>query len=135
MKQAQQAAADAQAAADKAQAAASAQNQAVTDNAAAVTTLQTTVTDLKANSVSLATTVSDETSAIKKAIANPTTLHYKGITITPGGFTAGETVYRTKATGGDIPTAFSSIPYEGADAYSVQRVLRQRPPVARLDDG
>jgi hypothetical protein len=32
---------------------------------------------------------------------------------------AGETVYRTKATGGDIPTAFSSIPYEGADAYSL----------------
>ena len=46
-------------------------------------------------------------------------LHYKGITLTPGGFVAGETVYRTKATGGDIPTAFSSIPYEGADAYSL----------------
>ena len=32
---------------------------------------------------------------------------------------AGETVWRAKATGGDIPTAFSSIPYEGADAYSL----------------
>jgi Skp family chaperone for outer membrane proteins len=119
LKKAQQAAADAQAAADRAQAAATAQNQAVTDNAAAVTTLQSTVTDLKANAVSLTTTISDETSAIKKAIANPTTLHYKGITITPGGFAAGETVYRTKATGGDIPTAFNAIPYEGADAYQL----------------
>src|ERR1039457_1347154 len=119
LKKAQQAAADAQAAADRAQAAATAQNQAVTDNAAAVTTLQSTVTDLKANTVSIVNTISDETSAIKKAIANPTTLHYKGISLTPGGFTAAETVYRTKATGGDIPTAFNALPYEGADAYQL----------------
>ena len=89
LKQAQQAAADAQAAAAKAEAAASAQQQAVTENAAAVTTLQTTVTDLKANKVSLATTVSDETAKIKKAIASPDALHYKGITLTPGGFAGG----------------------------------------------
>jgi hypothetical protein len=119
LKQAQQSAADAQAAAAKAEADATAQQQAATDNAAAVTTLKSTVTDLQANAVSLATTVSDESAAIKKSIMNPTTLHYKGINITPGGFAAGETVYRTKATGGDIPTAFSSIPYEGADAYSL----------------
>jgi Skp family chaperone for outer membrane proteins len=119
LKKAQQTAADAQAAADKAQAAASAQNQAVTDNAAAVTTLQTTVTDLKCNQASLATTVSDETASIKKAIASPSVLHYKGIGITPGGFLAGESVYRTKATGGDIPTAFSALPYEHADAYTL----------------
>jgi Skp family chaperone for outer membrane proteins len=119
LQKAQQAAADAQAAADKAQAAATAQQQAVTDNAAAVTTLQTSVTDLKGNQVSLATTVSDETSAIKKNIASPSTLHYKGINLTPGGFVAAETVYRSKATGGDIPTAFSGIPYESADAYSL----------------
>jgi Skp family chaperone for outer membrane proteins len=119
LKKAQQAAADAQAAADKAQAAASAENQAVNDNAAAVTTLQTTVTDLKGNQASLATTVSDETAKIKKEIASPNALHYKGINITPGGYLAAETVFRTKATGGDIPTAFSSIPYEEADAYKL----------------
>jgi hypothetical protein len=119
LKKAQQAAADAQASAAKAEAAASAENQAVVDNTTAVNTLQSTVTDLKGNQVSLATTVSDETSAMKKAIENPGVLHYKGISLTPGGFTAGETVYRTKATGGDIPTAFSAIPYESADAYSL----------------
>jgi type II secretory pathway pseudopilin PulG len=119
LKQARQAAADAQAAADRAQAAASAQQQAVTDNATAVTTLQTTVTDLKGNQVSLATTVSDETAKIKKDILSPDVLHYKGITLTPGGFAAAETVWRSKATGGDIPTAFSSIPYESADAYTL----------------
>jgi FKBP-type peptidyl-prolyl cis-trans isomerase len=119
LQRAQQAAADAQAAAARAEAAASAENQAVTANTAAVDTLQTTVTDLKGNQVSLATTVSDETANMKKAIDHPMTLHYKGITLTPGGFTAGETIYRTKATGGDIPTAFSALPYEGADAYSL----------------
>jgi hypothetical protein len=119
LKQAQQAAADAQAAAARAQQAATAETQAVTDNQSAVNTLQSTVTDLKANAVSLATTVSDETAKIKKDIANPATLHYKGITITPGGYLAGETVDRTKATGGDIPTAFNAIPYEHADAYSL----------------
>jgi hypothetical protein len=119
LKQAQQAAADAQAAAARAQAAADAQQQAATENTAAVSTLQSSVTDLKANSLSLATTVSDETTAIKKAIASPDVLHYKGVSITPGGFTAGETVWRSKATGGDIPTAFNAIPYEHADAYSL----------------
>src|ERR1700728_4189659 len=119
LRQAQQTAADAQAAAAKAEADATAQQQAVSDNATAVTTLQSTVTDLKDNSVSLATTVSDENAAIKKAIANPTTLHYKGITLTPGGFAAGETIYRTKATGGNIPTAFNAIPYENSGDYQL----------------
>jgi hypothetical protein len=119
LQKAQQAAADAQAAAARAESAASAQNQAVTENAAAVTTLQSTVTDLKANSLSLATTVSDETAKIKKEINSPNVLHYKGVTLTPGGYLAGETVYRTHATGGDIPTAFSALPYEGADAYNL----------------
>jgi len=119
LKQAQEAAAAAQAAADRAQAAASQETQAVTENAAAVSTLQGTVTDLKANSLSLATTVSDETSKIKKEMGAPSTLHYKGITLSPGGYVAAETVYRTKATGGDIPTAFSAIPYESGDGYKL----------------
>lgn len=122
LQKAQQAAAEAQAAAEKAQAAANAQNQAVTDNTAAVTTLQSTVTDLKANAVSLATTVSDETAKIKKDIASPATLHYKGITIAPYGFINGETVYRSKATGGELATPFSSIPYEKADGYSMSEM-------------
>jgi hypothetical protein len=122
LQKAQQAAAEAQAAAEKAQAAANAQNQAVTDNAAAVNTLQTTVTDLKANAVSLANTVSDETAKIKKDIANPSILHYKGITIAPYGFINGESAYRTKATGGEMATPFSGIPYEGADGYSMSEM-------------
>ncbi len=116
LKQAQQQAADAQSAAQKAEADATAQQQATTDNATAVSTLQGTVSDLKANSVSIAATISDENQAIKKAINNPDQLHYKGITITPGGYMAAETVWRSHATGGDIPTAFTAIPFGAADA-------------------
>lgn len=119
LQKAQSEAAAARAEAERANAAASEQQQALSNNAAAVSTLDATVKDLKANEVNLTTTISDETTKIKKELDNPNTLHYKGITITPGGFAAAETIYRTKATGGDIPTAFSSLPYEGADAYSL----------------
>jgi hypothetical protein len=119
LQKAQQAAADAQASAAKAEAAASSQQQAVTENTNAVTTLQSSVTDLKGNQASLATTISDATTEVKKSIANPNALRYKGITITPGGFMAAETVYRQKATGADIPTALSSIPMDNANAASL----------------
>jgi Skp family chaperone for outer membrane proteins len=117
LKQAQQAAADAQAAAAKAEADATAQQQAVTDNASAVSTLQSTVSDLKINAVSLATTVSDETTNIKKAINNPDVLHFKGITLSPtGSFLAAETVWRQGATGGDINTPFTGVPLDNSQA-------------------
>ena len=41
-------------------------------------------------------------------IESPLAIHYKGITITPGGFLAGESVYRNRATGGEA-TAFNSL--------------------------
>ena len=119
LKQAQQQAADAQAAAARAQQAADSQAAALNENSAAVSTLQSTVKDINANSASLASSISDTQTSIKKAIENPTALHYKGVTITPGGYMAGESVWRSKATGGDIPTAFTSIPYEGSDLYSL----------------
>jgi Skp family chaperone for outer membrane proteins len=115
LRDAQQKAADAEAAAARAQAA----SAGVADNAAAVSALQGTVSDLKANQASLATTVSDETTKIKKEIYSPDSLHYKGVTITPGGYAAGETVWRAHATGGDIPTAFSALPYEHSGAYTL----------------
>ena len=102
----------------------------MTENATAVTTLQSTVTDLKANQTNLVTTIQDNQAAVKKAIETPDSLHYKGIELTPGGFTAAETVYRSRATGGDIATPFSSIPFDGTNAshlsewYSTARQSR-----------
>ncbi len=50
---------------------------------------------------------------------NPVALHYKGITLTPGGFTAAETVWRAKATSSDINTPFNSVPLPGASGSNV----------------
>ena len=71
LRQAQQTATDAQAAAAKAQAAVDAQQQSFTENATAVSTLQSTVNDMKQANASVVSSLSDETTAIKKAIASP----------------------------------------------------------------
>jgi hypothetical protein len=119
LKQAEQAAADAQDAAAKAQTQTQSQQQSVNENATAVTALQSAITGLKASETSLSATVSSETAGIRKAIDTPTALHYKGISLTPGGFMAGEMTYRTHGTGADLGTPFNVIPYEQADAYSL----------------
>lgn len=49
----------------------------------------------------------------KPASNAPAEIHYKGITLTPGGFVAAETVTRQRSTASDINTPFNSIPYEG----------------------
>jgi hypothetical protein len=75
-------------------------------------TLSSDVTDLKLGSDSLKGAVQDTQ---KKIIAgeSPSTIHYKGISLTPGGFLAAETVFRNRATSGDINTPFTGIPYPG----------------------
>ncbi|MGD1064657.1 MAG: hypothetical protein ABR860_15465 [Terracidiphilus sp.] len=116
LRQAQQDAADARAAANKAEADAQAQQQTFTQNTDAVTTLQSTVSDLKTNQLSLATTVSDETTTLKKAIGSPDAINYKGVTISPAGsFIEAATVWRQDATGDDINTGASSVPLQNAD--------------------
>jgi len=116
LRQAQQDAADVRAAANKAEADAQAQQQTFTQNTDAVTTLQSTVSDLKTNQLSLATTVSDETTTLKKAIGSPDAINYKGVTISPAGsFIEAATVWRQGATGDDINTGASSVPLQNAD--------------------
>src|SRR5262249_40254107 len=45
---------------------------------------------------------------------SPLALHYKGITITPGGFIAAETVWRSHGLGADVNTPFNSTTFNGA---------------------
>jgi hypothetical protein len=108
----QAAAAQASQAASKADAAAS-QAAAAQQSASAV---QTDLADIKANATNTALSLQDT----QKRIAEPpTAIHYKGVTLTPGGFLAAETVWRQKATGGDIPTPFTGIPFAGANQANV----------------
>ena len=44
---------------------------------------------------------------------NPVAIRFKGITLTPGGFLAAETVFRNKAMGADINTPFNNVPFSG----------------------
>jgi hypothetical protein len=107
VQQAQSAATDAAAKADAAQAAATQQQQSVSE-------LKSDVTDLKTNMANTVVTVQDAQKNIKAAIESPLAIHYKGITITPGAFLAGETVLRSRALGADINTPFNSVPMPGS---------------------
>jgi hypothetical protein len=62
---------------------------------------------------SVATGTSASSSSPKQSSEEPASIHYKGITITPGGFVAAESVYRQRATSSDINTPFNSIPFPG----------------------
>jgi len=78
----------------------------------AADTLNTTVADLKTSNEVLKTTVATEQAEAKKASEEgPASISYKGIKITPGGFVEAATTYRTHATGFDINTQLTGIPY------------------------
>jgi hypothetical protein len=77
--------------------------------------LNTTVADLKASNEELKTTVATTAAAqsdtSKGSEDGPASISYKGVKFTPGGFIAAETVSRSRATGDDINTQFTGIPY------------------------
>ena len=108
---------DAQAAgASAAAATAQAQNleTLIEKNSSSVSTLSSDVSDLKVANTGLATTISDTKRDLNERIESPTTIHYKGVTITPVAFFAAESVYRTRSINSDINTPFNSTPYPGA---------------------
>jgi hypothetical protein len=109
VQQAQTAATDAASKADAAQSQASQQQQTVSQ-------LKGDVTDLKNNMASAVVTIQE---AQKSASESPAALHFKGITITPGGFLAAESVRRSRALGSDINTPFNSVTMPGASASNV----------------
>ena len=115
-RQIEEARAAAAAANNKATEAATSASSAAT-NAAEAKTVATAASsdanDLKLGSEALKVAVQDTQKKIISATESPSTIKYKGINITPGGFLAAETVYRTRAVSGDINTPFTGIPYPG----------------------
>jgi hypothetical protein len=88
-----------------------------TEASAATHGLQTDVADLKTSN----TAVVQQVQGTEKRVGdleNPIAIHYKGVTITPGGFLAAESVWRQHGTASDINTPFNSIPFQGAGNYS-----------------
>jgi hypothetical protein len=110
------------------EAAASANARAAEANTKA-TEAVTTSTEVKSTATALNSTVANmaasNAAVVNSAVAasggqqgmaeekGPLTIRFKGINITPGGFLAMETVNRNHATGDDINTQFTGIPYGG----------------------
>src|SRR5271165_158143 len=74
--------------------------------------LQHEVTDLKAVSTNTVEGLQDTQKRVAD-LESPLAIHFKGITLTPGGFLAGETVWRSHATLA-FATPFTSIPFSAA---------------------
>lgn len=110
--QSQTATTQAESKADAAASQASAQQQ-------TVESLKSDVSDLKSNSTNAALALQETQKNITKQFESPTALHYKGITITPGGFVEAATVTRQRATSSDINTPFNSVPFSGAELSKV----------------
>jgi multidrug efflux pump subunit AcrA (membrane-fusion protein) len=105
VQQAQTTATDAASKADAAQAQATQQQQTVTD-------LKGDVSDLKTNLTSTVVSIQET----QKAASESPWPYYKGITITPGGFMAAETVWRSRALAADVNTPLNALTMPGASA-------------------
>ena len=117
LQQAQQAAAAAQAAATQAQQQAQQQAACCTENTQSVNSLQSAVSDLKTNNASLASTLQADQEKVQKQIMSPDSIHFKGVTLSPtGSFLEAATVWRQRATGGDINTQFVGVPLNESNA-------------------
>jgi hypothetical protein len=116
--EAQQAQQTAQAATAQAQtAAASVQQQ-----TEAVQALKTNVTDLQTTNAGLASTISANKVEIAEKVESPSSIRYKGITITPVAFFAFEGVYRERSVNSDVNTPFNSIPFPSANEGHVSEL-------------
>jgi len=80
-----------------------------------IAALQAQVYDLTSKSAKLENEVAADQKATK-SLENPTTIRFRGVELTPGGFVAGETVSRQRAIGGDVDTQFTGIPFGGQTA-------------------
>jgi hypothetical protein len=77
-------------------------------------TLNSSLTALKASNEALKTTVATEQADAQKNMEEgPSTIKFKGVNLTPGGFIAAETVYRQRAQSADINTQLNNIPFPG----------------------
>lgn len=124
MQQTQTAAADAAKKADAVQAQADQQQKAVNQLKSDVASLQP-VSDTAAGDATLKnaaltsqdapqTATPDQPQTFNKEMEGPLTIHFRGINITPGGYAAAETVWRSRALGADLPTPYNSLTMPGA---------------------
>ncbi len=94
---------------------------------AAVQQLRETVDTANAATHTSIAQIQTQQAEIKKQVDEPLSIHYKGVTLTPGGFAAGESIWRQRAMNADIYTNFNGTPYPGAgEAYTSEWVPSAR---------
>jgi len=108
-----------QAAAVQAQAKADAAASQTAEESQTVSALKGDVTDLKSNATNVALTLQETQKSVREQLDSPMAIHFKGITITPGGFLAAESVYRNRSLGADINTPFNSVQFPGSGQNAV----------------
>ncbi len=130
LNQLQSAATDAQ---SKAQAAAATGDQ----NTQAVNSLQTTVSDLKTNATNTAVTIQESQKKVNEMVEAPDKIHFRGVTIQPGGFIEAATVFRSHNENADVTSTFGGIPFSGvANSHlSEQRFTARQSRLAVMVDG
>ncbi len=84
-----------------------------TEQQQTVVALKTDVTQLQTNATNAAMTLQETEKKISE-FEGPTTIHVKGINITPGGYAEAAFVRRSRELGADITTPFNSLTLPGA---------------------
>jgi multidrug efflux pump subunit AcrA (membrane-fusion protein) len=73
--------------------------------------LESAVASLKSAQTAATATI-EQLKQAEPQPGTPTALHYRGVTLVPGGYFAGEALYRSHAENADINTTWSSIPWD-----------------------
>jgi len=86
-------------------------NQLTTDGSSRILKLQEEVAAVRSTQ-GIAANYIDEQKRLQVQRDQPLALHYRGVSIVPGGFFAAEALYRSHAENADINTSWASIPYD-----------------------
>lgn len=116
MAQRDQQLADAQAAAREAQSKTTLLETTANEQKATTDKLANDLSDVKLVQTNAATTLQETQKDIAEKINNPSSLRYKGITITPGGFIEAAGVWRQRSEQTDVLSTFNGIPFSGSPA-------------------
>ena len=101
-----------QSAATQAQSAAQAAATSSQNTAATLTQVQTTVADLKTETSRAA--ITQDVEKRLREFEQPSQIHFRGITITPGGFLAANTVFRVRNENADVLDTYGNAPFSGS---------------------
>jgi hypothetical protein len=105
--------------ASQAQQAADAATSQNTQEEQKITAIRSDVSGLQGTVGNAAVAIQETQKSVNAALESPLALHYKGISITPGGFLAAEFVRRSRALASDVNTPFNSLTVPGASQSSL----------------